>query len=405
MNTLEKRQKRAKLINDARAILDAAEKENRDLTQEEQNQWNKLMDEAKRLGEQIDREERQAAMDATLGQPLNQPIKPELDGGRENGEKKELREAFKRYLRSGPNALSGDEIRALQADADVSGGFIVAPQQFGAQLMKAVDDQVFMRQLGTVIPLDRAESLGIPSLDADPADADWTTELATGSEDTTMAFGKRELTPHPMAKRIKVSNKLLRQAAIDVESLVTARLAYKIGITQEKGFLTGDGAGKALGIFTASAQGISTSRDVSTDNTTTSITHDGILNAKYALKPQYWAKARWLFHPDAVKQISKLKDGEGQYLWSASTQTGQPDRLQSFPVLMSQYVPNTFTAGLYVGMLADFSFYWIVDALNIQMQRLIELYAETNQVGFIARYEGDGMPVLEEAFVRVTLAP
>ena len=40
----------------------------------------------------------------------------------------------------------------------------------------------------------------------------------------------------------------------------------------------------------------------------------------------------------------------------------------------------------------------------MELQRLDELYAATNQVGFIGRMELDGMPVLAEAFTRVTLA-
>ena len=70
---------------------------------------------------------------------------------------------------------------------------------------------------------------------------------------------------------------------------------------------------------------------------------------------------------------------------------------------MSEFTPNTFTSGLSVGMLGDFSQSWIADALSMRMQRLIELYAATNQVGFIGRLEVDGMPVLSEAFVRVKL--
>jgi len=42
--------------------------------------------------------------------------------------------------------------------------------------------------------------------------------------------------------------------------------------------------------------------------------------------------------------------------------------------------------------------------LNLAVQRLVELYAETNQIGFIGRLESDGMPTLEEAFVRIKLA-
>jgi len=40
----------------------------------------------------------------------------------------------------------------------------------------------------------------------------------------------------------------------------------------------------------------------------------------------------------------------------------------------------------------------------MQVQRLVELYATTNQIGYLARLESDGAPVLESAFVRVTLA-
>lgn len=75
--------------------------------------------------------------------------------------------------------------------------------------------------------------------------------------------------------------------------------------------------------------------------------------------------------------------------------------LLGLPVLMSEYVPSTYTTGLYVGMLADFSQYWIADNLNMTVQRLVELYAESNQIGFIGRMEVDGMPVLAEAFVRL----
>ena len=157
-------------------------------------------------------------------------------------------------------------------------------------------------------------------------------------------------------------------------------------------------------MFTASDDGISTSRDVSTGNEDTSVTFDGLKEAKYTLKPNYWPRARWIFHRDAVKQISKLKDGEGQYIWQPAVVQGDPDRILSFPVDMSEYAPNTFTSALYVGVLGDFSNYWIVDALDMEMQRLVELYAATNQIGFIGRKETDGMPVLEEAFVRVKLA-
>ena len=229
-------------------------------------------------------------------------------------------------------------------------------------------------------------------------------ELGTGNEDTSMSFGKRELSPKPLAKRIKVSNKLLRLNP-DVEGLTIERLAYKFAISLEKAGLTGSGANQPLGVFTASDNGIPTSRDVATGNTTTALTFDGIKEAKYSLKAGYWREANWLFHRTAIKNLAKLKDGEGRYVWQNSVQAGQPDLLEGLPVGVSEYVPSTFTAGLYVGILGAFRYYHWADALDFSVQRLNELYAATNQTGFIGRLESDGMPVLAEAFVRVTLAP
>ena len=74
----------------------------------------------------------------------------------------------------------------------------------------------------------------------------------------------------------------------------------------------------------------------------------------------------------------------------------------SVPTLAPYSIRSRMASTL--AILGDFSNYWIVDSMAFSLQRLVELYAETNQVGLIGRLESDGQPVLEEAFVRVTLA-
>lgn len=408
----ELREKRGKAIEDMRAVVTAAEAAGRaTMSAEDQALYDKhfkahteLSDEIKRE-EQLTNLERESALRALPNSALGSG--PGASAAELENQAKAEREmkAFNMALIRGMGGVPAELRNDLKVGVDTEGGYLVPPMQFVRDLIKAVDDMVFVRRLATVIPVTEAQSLGVPSLDTDPADADWTTELATGNEDTAMAFGRRELHPHPLAKRIKVSNKLLRLAP-GAENLVRQRLAYKFGITQEKGFLTGNGAGQPLGLFTANANGISTGRDISTGNTTTSITFDGLTEAKYGLKAQYRMRSGtgWMFHRDAMKQIAKLKDGDGQYIWRTSVREGEPDRLLGMAYYESEYAPNTFTTGLYVGMLGDYSNYWIADSLAMQLQRLVELYAETNQVGFIGRMESDGMPVLEEAFVRVKLA-
>jgi HK97 family phage major capsid protein len=250
-----------------------------------------------------------------------------------------------------------------------------------------------------------ADTLGIRKRSAKMNTFAWSSELALAAEDTTLAYGKKVLTPHPATGLIKVSRDLLRRAVMPADQIVREEMAIDAAELLEDGYLTGTGAQQPLGVFTASADGINTGRDVSTGNTITEIRADGLIGAKYALKAQYrQAGPRWLFHRDAVKMISKLKDGEGRYLWLPGLREGESDMLLGLPIDESERAPNTFTTGLYVGLLANWQHYWIADALDLEIQVLIELYAATNQVGYIGRLKTDGMPVTEEAFVRVKLA-
>jgi HK97 family phage major capsid protein len=401
---IELQEKRLKAVHDARALNDSVAAEKRDMTGEEQTRFNAFMADQEKLGQAIKDEQRllDAERETAAGEQRGGKTTTKADDGAPTDKRAsaEYAEAFGAFLRAENQAHQ----RALQADLDTDGGYVVSPRQFVTALIKSIDDQSFVRQNATVLPLNNAASLGVPSLDADPADADWTSELGTGNEDSAMKFGAREFKPLPLAKRIKISKKLLRSSAIPIEQLVQERLAYKFAVTQEKAFMLGNGAGQPLGLFAASTNGITTARDVATGNTTSAVTMDGLINAKYSLKSGYLANAKWLFHRDGVREVAKLKDNDGSYLWQPSKTEGEPDMLLGQPIIMSEYVPNTFTTGQYVGIIGDLSYYWIADALDMQIQALFELYAEANQVGYIARMETDGMPVLAEAFARVKLA-
>jgi HK97 family phage major capsid protein len=447
---LELQTKRNTLVTQGRAIRDLCTKEKRDMTAEESTNFDKYMDDSdavkaeidaiakaeartKRLAdaetelrtragratEQDDPDPDAAAKEGIFKFPkrgIHYPNGHALGGssmreikveGKHKLNSAEMRAAFRRFV-GGKSQSEETELRNLQMDLDTAGGFLVTPQQFAAELIAIVDNQVFIRQLATIMTLTSATTLGVPTRDVDIADSDWTSELTTGNEDTVLAFGKRELQPHPLAKRIRISNKLLRAGALDAESIVRDRLAYKFGVTQEKAFLLGTGAQQPLGVMvpTTNGSGISTARDIVTGSAT-NYTADGLINAKYFLKPQYWPNARWAFHRFGIQRIRQLKDTNGQYLWNpsgigqASLEVGVGDAILGLPYFISEYMPSTFTTGLYTGILGDFSFYWIVDALSMQLQRLVELYAATNQTGYIARAEVDGAPVLEEPFVRI----
>jgi HK97 family phage major capsid protein len=390
-------EKRANIWEKAKELIDRVEAEGRDFNAEEQSQYDKMMDEMDELAKRAKRLEEKQRFEAQMSMPINEPVRA-IPTEQKEDRGKDLMPEFRAFIKTG---VVSPELRALQVDPATQGGNLLPPQQFVAELIKEIDDAVFIRRLATVIPVNTSDSLGASTLDTDLDDADWTAEVQSITEGT-MTFGKRELKPNQLSKLVKVSMKLLRTSAIPVESLVSQRLAYKFAITEEKAFLLGSGTGEPLGLFTVSTDGISAARDVS--STGGGITADSLIDAKYALKAQYRNGAQWIFHRDVVKLIAKLKDNDDQYLWRPGISLGQPDTLLNLPVNESEYAPNTVAVNSYVGIIGNFRYYWIAELMGMELQRLNELFAQTSQVGFIGRMWVDGAPVLESAFARIKIA-
>lgn len=430
------RQELGETLTASRAIVERAETEKRAKTAEEVAELKRMNAAMDVLEEDIKTADALERREAAVSQPTSKGIRPEIRGqesdeqARADAEEirkrypkfgahiarrmaseptasRAYRSAFDRWLcspvGSGVRALSPEEQRALSVGTASEGGYTVPGEEFLAELLKTVDDLTVIRGLSRTFQVTQAQSLGVPTLSADPADPDWTSELSTGSEDSTMAFGKRELRPWPLAKRIKVSDKLLRASPLGMEGIVRDRLAYKAAIAQSKAFNTGSGVNEPLGVYTPDASGIPTSRDtdVSTSN---AVDPDKLIAARYTLRPGYWPNARWHLHRNILSEFRQLKSDlaqGGNYLWQPGLTVGAPNTLLDFPYVVDEYAPSATTGtGIYIAILGDFQYYWVVDALGIAIKRLDELYAESNQVGFIIRMETDAQPVLSDAFVR-----
>ncbi|OJW11222.1 MAG: hypothetical protein BGO49_11185 [Planctomycetales bacterium 71-10] len=416
------REERAGLIAQARTKWDEAQKRDGGPTAEDRAEVKRQMDAAQALKDQYETMESLDAAEADLETAegrVSSPIgsegrtaggasaKPEQRTIQQYRESPEYRSVFSEWLATGqvPYGKVPREFRDTILGTDGKGGYLVTPTQLAGEIVKAIDDSVFVRGLARIQKMGSAKSFGAPRLTSRMADADWTTEVQGVTEDTTMAVDRRDLKPYLMSKLAKVSIEASDRDS-NFETLIQDELSYKFGITEEKAYLTGNGTGKPLGIFTASANGVPTARDVTGTNTTTAIGADTLIAMKYSLKAGYRSDptCRWVWSRAAIESIMKLKDSQNQYLWQPSIQAGQPDRILGIPVAESEFAPSTFTTGLYVGAIGCFRYYWIVEVKDLRIQRLVERYADTNEVGFIGRRWVDGAPILAEAFSRCKLA-
>jgi HK97 family phage major capsid protein len=167
-------------------------------------------------------------------------------------------------------------------------------------------------------------------------------------------------------------------------------------------YLNGEGVNSPLGIFVDSDLGIISGRDRET-GTAETVKADDLIDAVSDLKAQYRRKCVWIASREFERRCRKLKSGDGAYLLVNSLASGVPNTLLGYPLHISGYAPSTWSSGEYMAILIDPKKYWIADQLSIQIQVFTELYAETNQNGYIFRMETDSAPIDELAAVRIKL--
>ena len=257
----------------------------------------------------------------------------------------------------GQNAVALFGQRALSGETGGQGGFLI-PEAESNEIIIALKNSLWIAKEAKIYN-SMARSVGIPTLEADPSDAEWTGEVSKIPEDDKMKFGKRRLTAHPLAKRLKISVDELLDAP-QVENIIRDRLNYVLALTGEKAYLTGDGVNKPLGMFTESEDGIDSDRDVSAGNEVTEVTVDGLVNAKYEVREAYHGTGCvWVFHRYGMRNLIKIKDDEGRPLLQLSYREGESDRILGHPVRISEYAPSDFTTGKIVGLFGNLKYYGI----------------------------------------------
>jgi len=387
---LELREKRAKAWDAAKAFLDSKRGADGLLSAEDVAVYEKMEADVVNLGKEIDRLERQQALDAELNKPVNTPItgkpgqpNPENKTGRASDEYKR---AFWNAMRS--KAAGYEVLNALQVGTDSEGGYLV-PDEFEHTLVEALQEENIFRTMAKIIQTASGDRK-IPVV-ASKGTASWVDEEGAIPESDD-AFGQVSIGAYKLATMIKVSEELLNDSVFNLESYIAREFARRIGAKEEESFFIGDGTGKPTGIFNATGGaelGV-------TAASATAITVDEIMDLFYSLKSPYRKNAVFVMNDATVKAIRKLKDGNGQYLWQPSITAGQPDTILNRPVKTSAYVP-AIAAGAKTIAFGDFSYYWVADRQGRSFQRLNELYAATGQVGFKATQRVDGKLILPEA--------
>ena len=394
-------EKRAAALTAARAIVDAADAENRDLTTDEQQKYDGFNAEYDSLSAKIEREQQLADREGEAGRSANgganpnrgtQPGRTGADGLRADPtESADYRRGLLRYMAYGQqdavlrtDARGGAELRdilGVSLGGDGATGGVLAPATMERTLLEELKKQNVLRQIADV----RASGSDVEIPYATAHTQAYLVAEGAAFTPSTPGWDKKTLKAYKVGALAYITLEAMQDMFLDMESWIREDFGTAFADLEEAHFISGAGAtgtpAQPAGFLTGATEG-------KVAAAATAITSDELLDLMYALNQKYRARGSWLMNDSTLLKLRKLKSGDGQYVWQPSLLDGQPDRLLGRPLYTSDSMPAA-TAGLKAIAFGDFKRYRILDRKGLYFQRLNEIAATSGQVGFLAyrRYD------------------
>lgn len=316
--------------------------------------------------------------------------RPGADKGDKADEKQSAEmKAFENFLRKGVGVLKPEEMKVLKISDATTGSYLAVPEYVN-EIIKGVTEFSPIRSIAKVRRTS-AYSVQIPKKTSSLGSAQWTSETGERTETTGLAYGMEESTPHEMTALVKITKQDLEDSAFNLQGEITSEIAEQFGVCEGKTCVQGDAVGKPEGFLTnADIEKI-------TSGSSGVIAPDDIFELTYAIKEAYERNAKFVMKRSTVKAIRLLKESTtNAYIWQPGFKE-EPQTLAGYPIVQAVDMPAIASNALAVAF-GDFQkAYTIVDRIQIEIQRLVEKYAEYGQVGFLARKRVDGQVVLAEA--------
>lgn len=450
MNSKELRQKRAKLVADAQALIPT----DGNWTEELRTKFDKMMSDADAMKADIDRTEKAEALAKEMNsveRPPNDPIN--ASGPKPNDDAETEHKSFRNFLRCGvadpelkesdirslakragrsvydfsheatPHAWQGSEFRTklmlseivnhmpaeyrdtfsnfmgVSAGSPVGtlGGYLV-PQGFVYDIDVAM--KFIANMLGSVTIMETATGNTMPYPTAN--DTSTVGELVGEGVQVSTAdinIGKVTFGAYKFStKLVPVTLELLQDSAFDIESFVKAAFAVRLARILNSYFTTGSGSSEPKGIITAataSSQTVIGDDNQTTPDPLTQVGYQDLVNLEHSVDPSYRPGAKFMLHDTTLKSLKLLKDKYGRPLWVPSLSSGTPETLVGYPYVINQGMdkvtqtsPVSDRNTVAFGALNKFI---VRKVKELSVVRLVERYADYGIVGFLgfARYDSN----------------
>lgn len=291
------------------------------------------------------------------------------------------------------------EERNLSVGTDASGGFTV-PSGFIFELERVMTAFGGPRQVARIMSTADGISLSWPVCDDTSNTGELLAEAGSIGSSVDPTFSSVTLSAYKYSsKAVRTSSELLADSAFNLANEIASLLGERLGRIQATHYTTGDASSKPEGLTVGGTPAAKTAASASAITANELIDLQETLDAAYQGLPS----VGWMFEQATRKAIRQLVDGNSQYLWQPGLRAGEPDLLLGKPYTVNEDMPSITNSAVSV-LYGAFEKYVIRDAGPARFVRLNELYAGTDEVGFIAFSRHDGQFLVDKAIRGLTQA-
>ncbi len=339
---------RAREEQEARAILDAAAAEKRDMSAEEEERFDRLIASADARKARIEKLAKLEADANALAEAVRARIgvTDDEESGQAPGASRSadrqiidaVLETIRVHQHGGTRSeinldIAWDEARIRQvrdetrAISDFANGSSLYMSDFSTRVAVYQRTQSPWLSLAEVITADNGRPLVIPNLTADVTGYTPGEGTAITASDPTL--GTVTATPTSYKALSYVSMEAEEDEVIGIMPLISKSHGRSLGLQF--------GSASTAAILAAATNG-GTATGLSGGGTATFVGYEDLLDLKYGRAAPYRLAGVWVMSNGMIKKARKFTDKNGQYLWQPSVAAGQPDMFDGQPVYEDPYL-------------------------------------------------------------------
>nr|DAX67960.1 MAG TPA: major capsid protein [Caudoviricetes sp.] len=363
-------------------------------TDEQRTEWNKMKTELDGVDALISREEELRSMDEKFvkeQEAAEAEKRAKKDGEKTLSVDERRGQAFNAFLRNGLTNLTPEERQALNemraqgVGVNDHGGYTV-PKEMQARIVEQMKAYGGIASVAQILTTSDGRTIEWITADGTTEEGELIGENTAATEADTL-FGIANLGAKKLSSKIiRVSNELLQDSAINIESYLADRIAQRIGRAEAKYLIQGTGTGTP-----AQPKGLAASVTGTTQAKTAGKVDWLDVNALlHSVDPAYRnvGNSRLAFNDNTFKVLKEMVDAQNRPLWLPDVAGVAPSTILGKQYVIDQGIADIAKDAkfLYFG---DFNRFVVRRVAYMTLKRLVERYAEFDQTAFLAFHRFD----------------